>query len=59
MVGSALRPAAALPHLLAARAPQHPAAALLATLPPQLDPDKRISPKDALRHPFIKDPPAK
>ena len=22
-----------------------------------LDPDKRISPKDALRHPFIKEPP--
>ncbi|KAL4452050.1 hypothetical protein ABPG75_007712 [Micractinium tetrahymenae] len=24
----------------------------------QLDPDKRISPKDALRHPFIKEPPS-
>jgi serine/threonine-protein kinase PRP4 len=23
-----------------------------------LDPDKRISPKDALRHPFIKEPPS-
>lgn len=24
----------------------------------QLDPDKRITPKEALRHPFIKEPPA-
>lgn len=24
----------------------------------QLDPDKRITPKDALRHPFIKEPPS-
>jgi serine/threonine protein kinase len=24
----------------------------------QLDPDRRISPKDALRHPFIREPPS-
>ncbi len=47
--------------LLAGQSPDRRKLAQLADLLERmmtLDPDKRITPKDALRHPFIKEPPA-
>ena len=54
-----LRPPPAHPHPTSTPTPTPtPTTSHSPTPLPQLDPERRITPKEALRHPFIKQPPS-